>query len=457
MGGEDLPMPTVRFLVVCTSFGRTLAQEMSATGRSFPLSKSKGVAKGLMEVGDIPLINYWKNSAEASPRLLPVEQKMYILCNDDNYEQYVAWAKNPKLSCGGFPVSHVISNGASAKEHSGIISDIDIFIQKTGDHATDLVVVEGDYLFHPSFNLQRIVEHAIVRGKDTVTYLNLKDAEHRPHHKMIEFATEGSNPKVECIKAHPAVSETSSLAAVAPLYVFRKSTLPKLQAFLRDTPGLSLSIQAAQFFAYLPTAAPLYALNVGHVFDVKSTDNYNYVDNLFAFYVRQQQHGPSKKLETSATACNLDFTSSESATDFSRRLAANAVPGGRYLDERPPPVYDEGSFDLEAMMPIFNERFESFMASRSMGHMGAGLPMRFADATMHKHAPKIQHPVFTTTNHGYGYKQRCQEEMPVKYNGCNGSFTNEFPITNGKAAMFGNTTFVCATTRSNVHKNLDDF
>eukprot|EP00959_Pyramimonas_sp_CCMP1952_P048977 1023372-Pyramimonas_sp.AAC.1 len=45
--------------------------------------------------------------------------------------------------------------------------------------------------------------------------------------------------------------------------------------------------EAAMFFHWLPTAVPTYALNVGHVFDVKTFDSYTYMDLLFQ--VRNKQ------------------------------------------------------------------------------------------------------------------------------------------------------------------------
>jgi hypothetical protein len=58
-------------------------------------------------------------------------------------------------------------------------------------------VIDGDYLFHPKFNLKRVVESAMVRGKDTLTWLHLEDAASQPEHSIVEFAGAITvNPKV---------------------------------------------------------------------------------------------------------------------------------------------------------------------------------------------------------------------------------------------------------------------
>ena len=80
-----------------------------------------------------------------------VIKQMFIMCNDDNYAQYARWARASK---GLIPEQNIVSNGCKAGSPGGLASDIAAFVAETGGTATDLVVVEGDYLFHPTFNLQ---------------------------------------------------------------------------------------------------------------------------------------------------------------------------------------------------------------------------------------------------------------------------------------------------------------
>ena len=59
-------------------------------------------------------------------------------------------------------------------------------------------MIDGDYLFHPKFNLKRVVESAMVRGKDTLAWLHLNDGAAQSEHNIVEFAstTVTVNPKV---------------------------------------------------------------------------------------------------------------------------------------------------------------------------------------------------------------------------------------------------------------------
>ena len=47
--------------------------------------------------------------------------------------------------------------------------------------------------------------------------------------------------------------------------------------------------------------------------------------------------------------------------------------------------------------------------------------------------------------------------MLTQFFGIKGGFTTEFPIINGKPAMFADGSMVAGLTRSNVHPSLDDF
>ena len=45
--------------------------------------------------------------------------------------------------------------------------------QATGPPDATLVVIEADYLPEPEFGLSRIIEHAMVRAKDCVTFAHM--------------------------------------------------------------------------------------------------------------------------------------------------------------------------------------------------------------------------------------------------------------------------------------------
>lgn len=80
----------------------------------------------------------------------------------------------------------------------------------------------------------------------------------------VEKRVRARAPVPQSIVAFPGPGESESLAAVAPLYVFRKNTVAKIiSEFLTSCTAPGPVEQNAQLLAWLPTAVPVYALNVG--------------------------------------------------------------------------------------------------------------------------------------------------------------------------------------------------
>merc|ERR1712185_517865 len=99
------------------------------------------------------------------------------------------------------------------------------------------------------------------------------------------------------------------------------------------------------------------------------------------------------------------------------------------------------------------------LKERELGNMSSGsqayvdsLPERFANVALRKHDPRIQHPVYQTTNNSYGLKPASQQQTTLKYYGIRGTFTNDF-----SSMMYKNTGFNTTRTTSKVHRQMDDF
>lgn len=79
-------------VIVATSFGETLSSDLLSSGVRTHLVKAprtpqQHVTKPLVVVNGVPVINYWLTQLRKSPRLLPVEQSVYIICNEANREE----------------------------------------------------------------------------------------------------------------------------------------------------------------------------------------------------------------------------------------------------------------------------------------------------------------------------------------------------------------------------------
>lgn len=65
-------------------------------------------------------------------------------------------------------MENICSNGASTSDSE--ISDLHQWADSCGV-ASNLLIISGDAVFSPQFNLNRFLEHSLIRGKDTVAFV----------------------------------------------------------------------------------------------------------------------------------------------------------------------------------------------------------------------------------------------------------------------------------------------
>lgn len=65
-------------------------------------------------------------------------------------------------------MDNICSNGASTSGSD--TSDLQAWVESRGV-AENLLILSGDAVFSPQFNFNRIVEHSLIRGTDTVTFV----------------------------------------------------------------------------------------------------------------------------------------------------------------------------------------------------------------------------------------------------------------------------------------------
>ena len=89
-------------------------------------------------------------------------------------------------------------------------------------------------LFQPGFNLQRIVEHSIIRGKDTVVFHRPPPGADLSQHALLDLddiSLGAANPRVVSAEPEPSggyPSDGVTSAALAPLVVVRRTSLAEL-------------------------------------------------------------------------------------------------------------------------------------------------------------------------------------------------------------------------------------
>ena len=150
------------------------------------------------------------------------------------------------------------------------------------------VIASLDVLFQPLFNLQRIIEHAMVRGKDTLVFHRPPPGADLSQHAQLtldDVSLDATNPRV--LAAEPAgpssaVSDGITSAVLAPLLVLRRTSLPDLfpSAAAMSAPAVvsgetHARSQAKQLSALiqdrlLTTGKPVYAIEEDFCLDVST-------------------------------------------------------------------------------------------------------------------------------------------------------------------------------------------
>ena len=262
-------------------------------------------------------------------RLTPAERKVYIVCNASNYDEFVVWAKDPKRCglSGGFPLDHIISNGATSNDsaHLGHVRDLALFAERSGWKDEHVLVLEGDYLVNPDWSMNAAVEHSIIRGADTIGRHALLGKESAGPRHFVDVEASGTvRPRVTGIRVSPGGGASTSSggggggakSVVGPLYFFRRSTIPLLRAWQADPANAAHPPEAAlgHFLAHLVAKVPVYALDLPPVLDVLSLRDVLYAEGLFEFMARRKKELLSLT-RVSDTDSSLDFK-----TEFSGNM-----------------------------------------------------------------------------------------------------------------------------------------
>ncbi|GLC37667.1 hypothetical protein PLESTB_000800100 [Pleodorina starrii] len=480
-------MAQVAALLVATSSGRALANEISAQNAyTYLLGGADGVPKVLLGVNGQPVLNHWLAAIGQCSRLSPLEKRVFILCNENNVEEVRSWAADPRLSAGGFPPENVMSNGAV--DSLGLAADVATFLATApaGVSGGSLLVAEADTLCGPGFSVARAVEHTVMRGKDTIMFMAAPEGMTLEGEAVVileepDKAAETSSQRVAGLDPAPGgVADGAVLTAVlAPVAVLRPEALERVAAAAAagtSSPSPTLGGLVAALQPGHVAHPPVYAMPLDCFFRLSDLYHLTLSSNFYAFYAKEKagyKGDAAKALEAARRLQQL----------HEARTAAggSAAAGVRLMAERKAARPPEPCVDSE-LRQLYGEFYDSWnrgdrhhdlaaMAGRGItgasvllggsggsGHSGGGvkagsaMPLRFADASTRRHAPKEQHPVFTTTSNIYGAKAPNQVDMPLAYTAASQHFTNTFPVPAPK-----NTGLVTAATKSKVHKTLDDF
>lgn len=325
-------------------------------------------------------------------------------------------------------------------------------------HATPQVIASLDVLYRPNFNLQRVVEHSLIRGKDTVAFYRPPPGQSMVHHVRLDLddiSLAAANPRV--LATDPSASGTADgiqAAVLAPLVFIRDASLPELletstsASIQGPSPASSQTRQLGLLVQQrlLGAGRQVYALEEDFCIDVSTTGGLAFADS----YMR---HTLSASTADGPGAAKLALQQvTRAAQDQS------VVPRG---DETVETLLEHCSAAKRAFLEFFVEdqaaqpANPAAMATGGLGRTGGGtgqLPQRFADPATWRHQPRKQHPLYRTNNNDYGRKKPGTMEMPDTYASSSQAFTGSFYGGVGKVS-----TMVTSITKSKVHSALDEF
>ncbi|EFJ42062.1 hypothetical protein VOLCADRAFT_97973 [Volvox carteri f. nagariensis] len=480
-------MAQVAALLVATSSGRALADELaSKKSYTYLIGGTDGVPKVLLGVNGQPVLNHWLAAIQQCSRLSPLEEKVFILCNENNIADVRTWAADPRLSAGGFPLGNVLSNGA--EDSLGLAADVATFLSVAPASVAggSLLIAEADALCGPGFSVARAVEHAVMRAKDTLLYMAAPEGMALEGEAVVQVedpatAAETSSQRVTGMDPTPGgIPDSAALTAVlAPVAVLRPQALERVVAAAAAA-GTSASSTLGDMISSLQPGniahPPMYAMPLDCFFRLSDAYHVTMTSNFYAFYAKEKAGYKGDAARALEAARKL-----QELHEARTITGGSAAAGVRLIAERKAARPPEPCVDPE-LRKLYGEFYDSWlrgdrhhdlaaMAGRGItgasvllggsggtGHCGGGvkagssMPVRFADATTRRHNAKEQHPVYTTTTNTYGLKTPAQADMPLTYTAASQHFTKSFPVSAPKSAGL-----VTAVTKSKVHKTLDDF
>ena len=68
----------------------------------------------LLEVNDVPVIDYWLTFATKCKKLQPLENSVYVICNEDNFAEHIAWCETQEFN--HMKTEHIFSNGRTSTD-----------------------------------------------------------------------------------------------------------------------------------------------------------------------------------------------------------------------------------------------------------------------------------------------------------------------------------------------------
>ena len=229
-------------------------------------------------------MDYWLSAVQDCSWLLPLQQKLYIVCDAGQQILLQSWAANSAQArqcgfLGGKQLLPAQLGSSAAADQVAVLSAI----AATGSLPDLLILIDGASLCEPDFCMHRFIQHALVRNKDTVAFSTAPGYDQLNQQFQLELYGSSANPQVRGItQVQPGVCSSDGLPCspyAVPVFAIKGTSIPKLQQ--------SGSLHLCAALQTLMASADVYSLPVQCSFDLSTLDGYLYAAAFFDFY---QQH-----------------------------------------------------------------------------------------------------------------------------------------------------------------------
>eukprot|EP00798_Chlamydomonas_sp_ICE-L_P015926 gene15926-22059_t len=379
---------------------------MVLLGSSFATG-SNGEACGLANVYGSQAINYIMAAIKCMPRLQPMSEKVAVITNGNNYDAYCQWASSPQSCLYGAPaVGNIISNGTNNGATASPLTDILLATESAGFAGCSLVIISLEYLLDPYINLQKLVEHSIIRGKDTVMFSKPPPGQNLQPFTMVELdAAGGANPRVIGVGGVSGEADGLSHSVLSPMVVLKKDSIPEISKLVGNEviTGMPPSRQIGALIGTLVAAGkPMYGLELDLFLNLDGPENVAYADAFAAYCADTKISAPPNE------AANKIHASMTAVTNAGIEMN----------------VLSLGEENIESLLKNCSEvklaYLYFFAAGGDTAKLGVvdasagtrALPDRFANMGTMRHSAKKEHPIYQTTNNDYGLKKALQAHAP---------------------------------------------
>mmetsp|Transcript_30169 Transcript_30169/g.50757 ORF Transcript_30169/g.50757 Transcript_30169/m.50757 type:complete len:449 (+) Transcript_30169:116-1462(+) len=235
------------------------------------------VAAGLIELGKATAVQHLVGMTQHLERLFPAEENVFMVASDLDLELYREHAE----SRGVLPAENIIGNGCkSPHEAVNPLRDLQLAIKHFG--ITDPVLcMTTDLVFLPDYNFKRIVEHAVIRSKDTCSYVRPCEQTHvieRDNGCTLPMVRVEGSKVTEIVDRPGACKATTELM---PMFILRKASLPLVEEFVAS----SASGCIPSFLKFLSGKVELHGMDLEFgAFRTRSLQQLKFAQGVFDIY-----------------------------------------------------------------------------------------------------------------------------------------------------------------------------